>query len=65
MKHSTEQACLTLLNFIHFAMDSGLIPAAIFMDIRKAFDSLTHDILLSKVSYFGIRLMYFLGFSLI
>ena len=45
MKHSTEHACVTLLNFIHSALDSGLIPAAIFLDIRKAFDSLTHEIL--------------------
>ena len=45
---------MTLLNFIHSALDSGLTPAAIFLDIRKAFDSLTHEILLSKMSHFGI-----------
>jgi hypothetical protein len=39
MKHSIEHACITLLNFIHSALDSGLIPAAIFLDIHKAFDS--------------------------
>ena len=55
MKHSTEYACMTLLNFIHSALDLGLIPAAIFLDIRKAFDSLTHEILLSKMSHFGTR----------
>ena len=55
MKHSTEHACMTLLNFIHSELDSGLIPAAIFLDIRKAFDFLTHEILLSKMSHFGIR----------
>ena len=55
MKHSTEDAFMTLLNFIHSALDSGLIPAAIFLDICKAFDSLAHEMLLSKMSSFGIR----------
>ena len=45
---------MTFLNFIHSALHSGLIPAAVFQDI-KAFDSLTHEILLSKMSHFGIR----------
>jgi hypothetical protein len=50
-----EHPCMTLLNFIHSELDLGLIPAAIFLDIRKAFDSATHEILLSKISHFGIR----------
>ena len=54
-KHSTEHACVTLLNFLHTALDSGLIPAAIFLDVRKAFDSLTHEILLYKLSHNGVR----------
>ena len=41
--------------FLHSALDSGLIPAAIFLDVRKAFDSLTHGILLFKLSHYGVR----------
>ena len=37
--HSTEQACTTFLNFIHSVIDSGHIPAALFLEVRKAFDS--------------------------
>ena len=55
MKHSTEHACITLFNFVHSALDSGSVPASIFLDIRKVFDSLTHEILLSKMFPFGIR----------
>ena len=32
-KHSTEHACATLLNYLNSALDSGLIPAALFLDV--------------------------------
>jgi len=32
-KHSTEHACATLLNYLLSALDSGLIPAALFPDV--------------------------------
>ena len=63
IKHSTEHAYITILNFIHSALDSGLIPAVIFLDIRKAFDSSTHESLLSKMSHFGIRGNVFFWFQ--
>ena len=53
--HSTEHARAAFSNFIHSAIDSGHIPVALFLDVRKAFDSLTHRILLSKLSHIGIR----------
>ena len=54
-KHSTEHACATLLNYLNSAIDSGLIPAALFLDVQKVFDSLTHKILLLKLSHLCIR----------
>ena len=54
-KHSTEHACVTLLNYLNSALDSALMPAAPFLDVRKAFDSLTQKILLLKLSHIGIR----------
>ena len=35
------------------AMDKGLLPATIFVDIKKAFDSISHKILLSKLHNCG------------
>ena len=44
-----------LLHFVRQSLDFGLIPAAIFLDVKKAFDSLTHEILIGKLSHQGVR----------
>ena len=36
-------------------LDSGLSSCAIFLDLAKAFDSVSHEILLRKLEYYGIR----------
>ena len=43
------------MNSLNSALDSGLIPAALFLDVPKAFESLTHKILLLKLPHIGIR----------
>ena len=52
--HSTEHACEALLNFIHSAINSGHISATLFLDVREALGSLTHQILLWELSQIGI-----------
>ena len=37
------------------SLDSNLISAAIFLDVKKAFDSLTHKILIDKLCHVGVR----------
>ena len=53
--HSTELAALELSDRISQYLDKGEIPIAIFLDLSKAFDTLDHKILLSKLEYYGIR----------
>ena len=53
--HSTEDALASLSLFINRELDSGLLPAAILIDIKKAFDSMDHTILPGKLQHIGVR----------
>ena len=51
---STELASLQLTDYLIKRMDQGGTPLNIYIDMLKAFDTLCHSILLSKLSYYGI-----------
>ena len=53
--HSTEFATLELVDRALSDIDKKNTSIAIFMDLSKAFDTLDHDILLNKLSHYGIR----------
>ena len=54
-KFSTEHAITDIYEKLLHNLDSGLTSCAIFLDLAKAFDSVSHDILLKKLNYYGIR----------
>lgn len=54
-KHSTDFACADLTDRILQQLDNRKNPIAIFMDLSKAFDTLDHKILLSKLQYYGVN----------
>ena len=50
---STVSAINNLLNYIHDSLDSKLIAGALFCDLSRAFDCVSHGLLLSKLKYCG------------
>ena len=52
---STTQAIMNLTQYLYSNIDSGKIIFSMFLDFRKAFDSVNHQILLSKLNSYGVR----------
>ena len=54
-KHSTQHAILDIVNTILQNMDKGKFSCGVFIDFKKAFDTVNHEILLAKLENYGIR----------
>ena len=54
-KHSTQLAALELIDRITHGLDLGNTPINIYIDLSKAFDTLDHNILISKLQHYGIK----------
>ena len=54
-RHSTQQAIITLVNKITSSLDTGDLVIGVFLDLKKAFDTVDHKILLDKLHAYGIR----------
>ena len=52
--HLTVSALIQMCDDWSDSMDKGKLTGVVFLDIRKAFDSVDHSILLEKVQFYGV-----------
>ena len=54
-KHSTNHTLINITENIRKALDDKKFACGVFVDLQKAFDTVNHDILISKLEHYGIR----------
>ena len=54
-KISFAHAVISLLENIEKAIDNKMFVRGVFVDLQKAFDTADHNIVLHKLSHYGIR----------
>ena len=53
--HSTNHALIDITETIRLALDNKKYACGVFVDLQKAFDTVNHDILISKLDHYGVR----------
>ena len=46
---------MSIVENIQTHLDDGKYSVAVFVDLKKAFDTVDHNILLKKLDYYGVR----------
>ena len=61
--HATANALTEVIDYIYKSLDEGNYVFGIYIDLKKAFDTVQHKILLHKLQYYGIRGLAFHWFE--
>jgi len=51
--HSTKTAFIKLTDKLLFNMDNDMVTGLTFVDVKKAFDAINHELLLKKLLIYG------------
>ena len=54
-QHSKNHTLLSIVEKIRSSLDKKMYTCGVFIDLEKAFDTVNHKILLSKLNHYGIR----------
>ena len=54
-KHNTEHATIEMIDQITRKLEKNETPINIYLDMSKAFDTLDHDILITKLKHYGFK----------
>ena len=55
LNYSTNSALMSIVENIQTQLDNGEFPTGVFVDLRKAFDTVDHRVLLQKLEHYGVR----------